>query len=856
MKKVLSFWIIFIFFFSGFAGASATDVHYDRLVNKAAFQALDQPSVDLIQQNLAVIYRGSLDWDRDVDMRQRPLTDGLIGPVTLFWVQRFLFDFKIEPIGDFISDANLRLSRIASFASMFPEEVKVLLSADFAHWNDAHPRAERRNYYKIRRSGSDQQLLDLVDLYLRTLGAEIEPLQVGKSELVTYSYQLTTEDFKVLQSKKEILLLLVELENKHFDNFQELKEATEGVLADYPQQTKKLLPIIRQYFTESGITINQEIFERLSKWMADDLLFTSLNSTLVELLQKTLSGVAYPSEDLLKQSVRAKIAAGIGGCQIENESNDYVLGLKLSDDDFKKLSGELLLESIGTVETSPSLYQRLKRVKSLRRDVCSKEDVEDINKFNIMIYDSFVHPAISPLYRKLLPIPLSKELPFKQLPIQWDGDLCGCVLDDLAGTVYGFYPFWLADEKPQRVNFSVLSRVAYYGLSFDAEGAIKQTNADGDDASAIHNIQNEFIQKARQHDSRVDWVIHNDKPYWEAWKGRSGEDRARLFKVLAKNIVNLLTEPLTDEAFMMRRILTTFGMKSPPTRGDGVTLYFNGYPEDDKSEELFNNFVQDLREKLDEEDEEYAVNIMVQQEALSGKGAYQYTNLLEHIFEDNVYKSGKDANYNLKSKVLVLVDEPSHRARVKGFSISESKRNIIPVVVFDGKNWDQLNDDLTYFEDNFDGVGFWPLFVNEPVDEDGMAKEGSIEYLLERSFQKTQIGGADNIFDRFVCENRWSFYMALAVFIIMTLIFIGYYFWSCSYREHVKKYFPWYVAAFSLLIILIPVQLALHAPYFEAMTKEYRPYILGSFIIIASFSVYLFQRRMQKVKAKKPSRRR
>ena len=85
MKKIISFWVIFICCWCGFAGASAADVHYDRLLNKAAFQALGQPSVDLIQQNLAVIYRGSLDWDRDVDMRQRPLTDGLIGPVTLFW---------------------------------------------------------------------------------------------------------------------------------------------------------------------------------------------------------------------------------------------------------------------------------------------------------------------------------------------------------------------------------------------------------------------------------------------------------------------------------------------------------------------------------------------------------------------------------------------------------------------------------------------------------------------------------------------------------------------------------------------------------------------------------------------------
>lgn len=855
MKKIISFWVIFIFCCSGIAGASAADVHYDRLLNKTAFQALDQPSIDLIQQNLAVIYRGSLDWDRDVDMRQRPLTDGLIGPVTLFWVQRFLFDFKIEPIGNFISEANIRLSRIASFSSMFPEETKVLLSAGFANWNDAQPVSERRIYYHIRRGGSDQQLLDLVDLYLRTMGAELESVSVGGNELVTYSYQLTTEDFKILQSKKEILLLLAALENKQFVNFPELKEAVEGVLADYPEQTQKLLPIIEQYFTESGITIDREIFARLSERMTGDPLFTALNSTLAELLEATLSGVAYIDAPLFEQSVKSQIAAGLGACRVEGADNEYIRGLKWDDDAFKVLGGELLLESIGLL---PDLQQHLKKVKTLREDVCYPADIEFLDQFNDTIYTHFVQPAIAPLYRK--------KPAFKQVPIQWDGNGCGCLLDDLSGLVYGFYPFWLAGDEPQTVNFSVLSRVAYYGLSFDEEGTIKQTNATSDAASAINSIQNDFIQVARKHNSQVDWVIHNDKPYWDTWKERSLEERAFHLETLADNIVDLLTDPLTNAFSQIKRVLT-LGIMPLPVRGDGVTLYFNGYPEDGNSKGLFNDFVQDLRIKLDAMGNDYAVNIMVQQTVLdAGKGAYEYTNLLKLISREGVYESGKDIGYDLKNKVLVLMNEPSSQSkRSLKTAIHDSRqfineeerklllRNIIPVIEFDGRNWAQLEEDLTYFEDNFGGIGFWPLVVNAPVDKEKEAVEESdtVDGLLEQYFQSTQVGEPDGFVDQFVCENRWYFYMAFVPILILVLILTWRYIVSCTYRDHVKNYYIWYVLGLGLPLITISTLLAMFDPYFEGATNEY-----GSLILVAIIALGYFLRRHQvhKIQMKKPSR--
>lgn len=84
MKKLFFFSIVFILCNSCITVASAMDAYYDRLINQDKFKQLDKPTVNRIQQNLSTIYRDDQDWNRDVALKQHPLTDGLMGPVTLF----------------------------------------------------------------------------------------------------------------------------------------------------------------------------------------------------------------------------------------------------------------------------------------------------------------------------------------------------------------------------------------------------------------------------------------------------------------------------------------------------------------------------------------------------------------------------------------------------------------------------------------------------------------------------------------------------------------------------------------------------------------------------------------------------
>jgi hypothetical protein len=883
IKKTFIFCIVFLLCGGNISGASVFDEHYDRQVKREHFRNLDNPTVTRMQRNLAAIYQYNLNWSRDVRLRQQPLTDGVVGPVTLFWLQQFIIDFKIEPIGRFVTQVNIRLERIASFAGMFPDETRVLLSADFAHWNDIQPSLQRESYYNIRRNGSDQELLDLVYRYLQVGDQQSDVLR--SNALTMHYYQLNAEDFKILQSKELIAQQLAKLENKRYDNVALLADDVVAALQEFPDKIKRLLPFIQQYYAKSDPVITKDFTAALTKKIVGNPLVTTLNSIIAELLEKELSGISYPDRNLYDKAAQAKIRAGIGACYPTQEHSRHVLGLRLSDEDFEQLGKELL--SGVYYHGMPNIRVQLAEIKKLRlkkKSDCNNSEIGTIKSFVADLYDNNVQPMIAVLYRK---VPEFNP----KAPIQWDSDGCGCVLDQLSGTVYGFYPFWLANSgEEQKVNFSVLSRVAYYGLSFDDKGNIQQTNNTNNKVSIlagdgqVNSDMSDFIHVAHKHNSKVDWVIQNDKIYWDNWKNLAFGTRVILFESLADNIARLLTTPLTDGLDQFKQMLTV-GMLPPPTQGDGVTLYFNDYPDDPESIVLFNNFFENLKNKLRAADGEYFVNIMLPQSAV-GKGAYKYENLLGQISEpDTIDESrlfgSKQASNKLPVKILVLIEEPTTdskkelRANVEGGGLNGEKRrmllrNIIPVVTFDGKNWEQLEDDLAYFKDNFGGVGFWPLAIDpkeaadegngsaagNPADESDKAQQPVINktvssYLVQYFQNEERSGEPDSWLDEFVCENREMFRIALSLLTLLALFLLWFYFKSCCARGKANKYYLPALLVTVISALVVALLLLLYDPVLEKLSKGNIPLIAVIFICLST-TVIGYQRR--KRDARKPTR--
>lgn len=864
MKKNFFCWVVCIFFSCFMTAVFAADANYDRLIDQEKFRRLDKSAILQMQHNLAQIYQGDREWNRDVALSQHPLTDGVLGPVTLYWLQRFIHDFKIEPVGQYVNETKKRLERIASFSGMFPEEMKVLISADFANWNDEQPEIDKIDYYNVRRKGTDQALLDLVYLYLQVAYAPPGSL-AAKDQPVIHYYALMAEDFKILQGKSQLYAQLAKLVNKKFDNVAAMKETVAGALKDHPEVVDKLLPVIEQYYRYANPVISQSFLEIL----VGDPLFSSLNSVLTALLEKSLQGVAYPDKNLFDQAAKSKIYAGIGACQDMNKQNAYLSGLKISDDDFKKLSADLLT---GPYEGMRDLSEQLKEIDLLRqhrKDICEPQDLALIDEFATGLYEHVVQPAIALLYQKN-PVYRAASA------VQWDGGGCGCVIDDLSGTVYGFYPFWLAGEK-QTVNFSVLSRVAYYGLSFDDDGVIKQANNVHNEStvlsrdSADWSAQTAFIQTARKHNSKVDWVIRSDKSYWERWKKLSYTSRAAVFETLTEHIVSFLTSPVTDPIAKIKHDLT-LGMVTPPTLGDGVTLYFDGFPDDRESVELFKRFFTDLQKRLFAEQSDYSINIMLPQSAL-GTGIYRYSNLVGWI--DNT-KSSNNANAaaaanwraaDMRTNILVLIEEPTTDSKKKlrldiengelhGIERGMLKWHIIPVIEFDGRNWQQLEDDIVYFNDNFGGIGLWSLPVNEPEVAAEMPFRcdaiQSVSGCVTRYFQNTNwYGEPDSLLEKFVCENRAYFRIAVGLLTVLCLVYTGLYFYSCRIHNKIKNFYVVYLLLLVVPTLIAALLLLTYDPQLEPLSQGNLPLILVVFGGIAiSIVVYL----RKKKQMRKPSR--
>lgn len=836
------------------------DQHFNRLLDRSRFERLERSVVQRIQQDLATVYHNDLNWQRDIRLSQHPLTDGLMGPVTLFWLQRFAHDFRIEPIGDYAGSLIVRLEKIAEFADMFPDEAGILTSADFARWNDRESGIQRDLDYDIRRMGSHQELLDLVYRYRSLVEPHHSAVTDDYSASPLYYYQLSTEDFALLQDRAQIVATLSKLENKPFDNFSLLEASLAEVFQASPKFFERLSPAIKKFYFNKPYVLTTEFIAFINQAMASDPFMPSLHKTLADLLERALGGVAYPHHTLFDKAAQAKIFAATGVCSTAQFHNQYVLSLGFSDEAFLALETDLLNNQ--EYHGMPDVRKHLELINALRQGqrTCNAKDQQEVFAFAKNLYDHVVLPAIDLLYRKQSDFNAAAV-------IEWNSKGCGCVLDKLSGTVYGFYPFWLAGSEKQTVNFSVLSRVAYYGLSFGKDGYLVHANDPHNTFDLAWFLKKSpFVETARRHTSKIDWVIHKDRSYWEkTWKLFDSNQKANILATLADEIYALLTQPLDPDLAKW-----TLGLIPIPTQGDGVTIDFRGYPQDAVSIDLFNHFYDNLNTRLAAVSDDYFINILVPQSDF-GKGIYRHFNLLERI--SGIQPNDAPTSYqqmdsdNLKAKILVFLEEPTTKAKKQlrlevensglyGMLRSLMLKNMIPVIEFGGRNWEQLEDDIVYFKDNFGGTGFWSMPFDEPVlpaEMSGRCEDlKSITSCLVRYFQhESRNGRPDSPVDRFVCENRAYFWVLVIILTALSIALGRVLCHACGLSDQRRNYLILGLFATVIPALVAGLLLLLFDPVLEKFAEGNILLItVVSGGILASIIIY----RRQQSKARKPSR--
>lgn len=382
---------------------------------------------------------------------------------------------------------------------------------------------------------------------------------------------------------------------------------------------------------------------------------------------------------------------------------------------------------------------------------------------------------------------------------------CNCVpprnLPDNSA-VYGFYPFWLSPLEdasaeaegtvpaPTPIDFGLISRVAFYGLEIKFEfpnAAPGDRNLQLNNVTHWVNMKRDFINSAHQHRAEVD--LSFDLRNWVDWSERE-------LSYAIERIVEH-TGPINrfhdrSLAGIKNAIPTLFDAMQP----DGVTLIFEDYsgrPDEDINVSKMISIIRQVQDELALRGQ--TVNVAFDF-SLIDVGANEA--LMNDLHE--LLVPGGDGEKTI-DKILVFLERPTtetkknlrarmDRGKFRGAERSTVLRSFIPVVPpsahefvkqrpLAGQDPDpnkeafsQLRDDVVYFQDNFAGIGFWPVPM---VDGPETAKvSGIIATEWNAATLPKQLALVQNSFDQ-VCT--WSCprraYIALvtmAVFAVVVLL--------------------------------------------------------------------------------------
>jgi len=401
--------------------------------------------------------------------------------------------------------------------------------------------------------------------------------------------------------------------------------------------------------------------------------------------------------------------------------------------------------------------------------------------------------------------------------VTWEGDDCGCLVDLSGKTIYGFYPFWLAGE-PQKIDFSLLSRIAYYALSFDKKGEMSPL-------LHWHPRTADFVTEAQRYRTKVDLVIYKND--WSEWFHFSTKDQLFIIDKTSTNIVQAVHQKMPDT--LENRVKSMMSSKESTTMGDGVTLYFDDYPEDARAVAFFESFIKTLRLKLDAANPNYKLNLILPMNAI-GKGIYSFENLEKFMHDE---ESSADDDIDL---FLVILEKPTTDTKkalrlsfeqdhaFKGNQRKNMLRKIIPVISPVGhgsENADPFEHDLIYFEDNFGGVGFWPL----PLTTDKNAEK--VTEIVDRVFNKTKdldllhrlIPEDTFSLCKWICPNRWYFRLAYDLLFVLLFLYALIALQNTAFRNIFNQYRQFFILTV-LLAILILYSAVMCDPYLNGKKDE------------------------------------
>ncbi len=412
-------------------------------------------------------------------------------------------------------------------------------------------------------------------------------------------------------------------------------------------------------------------------------------------------------------------------------------------------------------------------------------------------------------------------------PIKQNGVDCGCSRE-FSAMVYGFYPYLLARGEEQNIDFSLFDRIGFNMQVLDKEGDIPNRLQWSNENVSGKSIA-KFISKAHKHRVKVDLTFYASD--WQSWSEKTID-----------NAVNNIVETASQEFHGSGAILWR-GLF--PESIDGINLYFDEYTLSADSNRLV-DIVESLAEELKKKGSAAKLNIIL---GLDRPGISK-----EHFIKFKVHFNRLrdilvDEDETIENVFIFLTKDTSKSKKAlrqvveNAFRGDERKkvlRKIVPIIKLaeidlepspgNDKGESQFDDDLVYLNDNYAGVGLWPLPLKSTSDakkiEDALINnyraDDGLNYLGEKLNEY-----APGLC-KFVCPNRILFYLASGLLAGLLVIYALLALWNCRLREIYRRNFFYFLALF----ILIPLILVISLVCDPAWDKRIDRVVIGVLLLV------------------------
>lgn len=272
------------------------------------YKKYPKPVIAKVQADMYQLYHLEEAWKIDAAGKGQPLSDGILGPITWSWMQRFCKSFALDKV-NVLAAFPQRATQIATFSKTSNEDAVTLIGDPFAQWVATHSNACGLNVKQILAEGSDADLQKLLRCFRQPVAVPVPQEKAIKSSPLRHEiYVFRADDFEDMKNKVAITSqekdAIDNITGKQYPDKIALQAELSALLVDLPpEKSKKIVDDISAKLQEKKrYEITDAVLNNLSQQPISDALFDEL---------KKLMGKAFADQASFTKAIDIAIAESL-----------------------------------------------------------------------------------------------------------------------------------------------------------------------------------------------------------------------------------------------------------------------------------------------------------------------------------------------------------------------------------------------------------------------------------------------------------------------------------------------------------------------------------------------------------------